>query len=286
VDATPIASLLQTLEDELFFAILDVALDIDQELVISEGATVYIPVRRLAIRYELLCPLNNPGAIDRYCQLRWKACLLLKKQMFISSVEYREQGTHRWEGLLEVTVPNPPAFAELLVELRSEENRRSPEEKMETDIHSATARLVQLADSFDRVAVRLRDRRAGREPLLIRDEYDVQYVIAAMLETRFDDIRPEEWGPSYAGKATRVDFFLKNECVLFETKMTRDGLTDAKLGEELIIDITHYKQRPDCKALVCFVYDPDHRLKNPRGLENDLSRQHDHLSAKVIVRPR
>jgi hypothetical protein len=53
--------------------------------------------------------------------------------------------------------------------------------------------------------------------------------------------------------------------------MTRDGLTDGKLGEELIIDINHYKQRSECKALVCFVYDPGHSLKNPRGLENDLS---------------
>ncbi len=68
-----------------------------------------------------------------------------------------------------------------------------------------------------------------------------------------------------------MDFFLKNESVLFETKMTRDGLTDGKLGEELIIDINHYAQRSDCNALVCFVYDPNHRLKNPRGLENDLS---------------
>jgi REase_DpnII-MboI len=68
--------------------------------------------------------------------------------------------------------------------------------------------------------------------------------------------------------------------------MTRDGLTDGKLGEELIIDINHYKQRSECKALVCFVYDPGHRLKNPRGLENDLSKQHDHLIVAVIVRPK
>jgi hypothetical protein len=111
-------------------------------------------------------------------------------------------------------------------------------------------------------------------------------LFAALLETRFEDVRREEWGPSYAGGATRVDFLLKNESVLCETKMTREGLTDRVLGEELIIDITHYKQRSDCKALVCFVYDPGHRLKNPQDLANDLSKQHDHLDVRVLIRPK
>jgi hypothetical protein len=110
-------------------------------------------------------------------------------------------------------------------------------------------------------------------------------MFAALLETRFDDVRPEEWGPSYAGGSSRVDFLLKNESVLVETKMTRSGLTDRKLGEELIIDIAHYKQRGDCKALVCFVYDPDQRLTNPRGIESDLSKPTDGFDVRVLVRP-
>ena len=108
---------------------------------------------------------------------------------------------------------------------------------------------------------------APAAPVLINDEYDVQYVLAALLETRFEDVRPEEWGPSYAGGSNRVDFLLKNESVLVETKMTRPGLTDRKLGEELIIDIAHYKQNQNCKALVCFVYDPQHLLDNPNAIE-------------------
>ncbi|HWY55030.1 MAG TPA: hypothetical protein VNZ03_11240 [Terriglobales bacterium] len=222
----------------------------------------------------------------RYADLRGKGLMFLQKQGAIGSMEFRKSGMAGWEGRWEIRVPDLNRFAEFLEALRIEENRRDPGQEMETDIHSATASLMQLGDSFHRTAIRLRDRRAGREPLVIKDEYDVQYVFAALLETRFDDIRPEEWGPSHAGKATRVDFFLKNEGVLFETKMTREGLTDGKLGEELIIDIDHYKQRPECKALVCFVYDPDHRMKNPRGLENDLSNEHNHLSVKVIVRPK
>jgi REase_DpnII-MboI len=279
--------MLQTFEDELFFAILDVALDIDQALLVqSAEGPVYINGIRDVIRYQLLYPVHAVNFAYRYADLRGKGLLFLQKQSAISSMQFRKIGLAGWEGRWEIAVPDVNRFGEFLQALRIEENRRNPGQKMQTDLHSATARLVQLGDSFDRVALRLRDRRAGREPLVIKDEYDVQYIFAALLETRFDDIRPEEGGPSYAGKAARVDFFLKNESVLFETKMTRDGLTDGKLGEELIIDINHYKQRPECKALVCFVYDPDHKLKNPRGLENDLSRQHDYLSVKVIIRPK
>jgi hypothetical protein len=163
MNATSLASILQTLEDELFFAALDVALDIDQEMLVGDGPKFYVPIRRIVIRYEELYPGHSVGAMDRYCELRWKAGQFLKKQGFIGSLEYREQGTHRWEGLLEVTVPNPTGFAELMVELRREENRRRRGQKMETDINSATARLVQLAESFNRVAVKLRDRRLSQE---------------------------------------------------------------------------------------------------------------------------
>ena len=78
---------------------------------------------------------------------------------------------------------------------------------------------------------------------------------------------------------------LKQESVVVETKMTRNGLTDSKLGDELILDINRYKAHAGCKALFCFVYDPDHRLKNPAGLEADLSRKTDGLLVRVRIRP-
>ncbi len=281
-----INAILQRLDDEIFFAILDVALDIETELLIG-SKPVYIPIRRVYVRYEVLYPANSVGTMDRYCELRWKAATFLKTHSFIGSAEYVEQGSHRWEGLLEIGVPDPTRISDLLVNLRVEENRRNPSQKMEADISSATARIFQLADSFHRVALKLRTRHANRTPFLVSDEYDVQDLMAALLETRFGDVRREEWGPSYAGGSTRVDFLLKDESVLLEAKMTRDGLSDRKLGDELIIDIAHYQQqRPDCKALVCFVYDPDHRLKNPQGLENDLSRRHEQLDVRVLIRPK
>jgi hypothetical protein len=70
--------LLQRLEDELLYAILDVGPDI-QTNVDTGTNPIYVPFRRMLIRYEILCPANTPGIINRYCELRWKACGFLKK---------------------------------------------------------------------------------------------------------------------------------------------------------------------------------------------------------------
>ena len=41
--------------------------------------------------------------------------------------------------------------------------------------------------------------------------------------------------------------------------MTRDRLDQAKVVDELVIDKAHHRQHPNCKTLVCFVYDSHHR---------------------------
>jgi REase_DpnII-MboI len=112
----------------------------------------------------------------------------------------------------------------------------------------------------------LAERHAGRPALVIDDEYDVQDHLHALLRLHLDDVREEEWAPSYGG--SRIDFLLKRERMVVETKMTRDRLDRAKVVDELVIDKAHYRQQPDCKTLVCFVYDPDHRLANPDALES------------------
>jgi len=50
--------------------------------------------------------------------------------------------------------------------------------------------------------------------------------------------------------------------------MTREGLDNKKLSEELIIDKEHYRRHPDVDFIFCFVYDPERRIKNPEGLKD------------------
>lgn len=147
-------------------------------------------------------------------------------------------------------------------------------------------RVLKVIERFHTVATQLKRRYDGRETLRVTDEYDVQDLLHALLKVDFDDVRPEEYSPSKGGAASRLDFLLKVPKVVIEAKMTRKTLTDKKLGEELIIDIARYRAHPDCEALVCLVYDPEHNIRNPSGLERDLSRTEGPLAVHVVVVPK
>lgn len=146
--------------------------------------------------------------------------------------------------------------------------------------------VLNICKRFHNVARQLRNRYNKRSTLEIEDEYDVQDLLHSLLKIHFDDIRPEEWVPSYAGSSSIMDFLLKNENLIIEVKKTRKELTDKKIGEQLLIDIAKYKQHPDCKTLICFIYDPEWRIGNPRGLENDLNQlSNDDINIITIIEP-
>lgn len=146
--------------------------------------------------------------------------------------------------------------------------------------------LITVFDKFHRVTRQLRSRYNDRPSLDVEDEYDVQDLLHSLLHIYFDDIRPEEWTPSYAGSSARMDFLLKNENTVIEVKKTRPSLKDKDIGEQLIIDIAKYKEHPFCEKLICFVYDPDGYIRNPRAIENDLSNIGGEMTVQVFIRPR
>lgn len=143
--------------------------------------------------------------------------------------------------------------------------------------------IERLLRRFHRLARQLKHRHADRQGFHVHDEYDAQDLLHAILRGLFDDVRAEEYTPSYAGGSSRIDFLLKFEKVAVELKMASASLRDKQVGEQLLIDIGRYKTHPDCEKLVCFVYDPGGNLKNPDGLEADLSQSVGKLTVKVIV---
>lgn len=149
----------------------------------------------------------------------------------------------------------------------------------------AVSAVELICNRFHLTARQIRQRHAGRETMSVEDEYDVQDLLHALLHLYFEDIRPEEWTPSYAGGSARVDFLLKKESIIVEVKKTRPKLGAREIGDQLLIDIGRYQAHPDCKTLICFVYDPEGRIANPRGLEADLSKQVNDMEVKVLVRP-
>jgi len=145
--------------------------------------------------------------------------------------------------------------------------------------------LANLFDKFHSIVKQLLNRYNGRNTLDINDEYDVQDLLHSLLKLYFSDIRAEEWTPSYAGGSSRMDFLLKEEKIVIEVKKTRKGLGDKELGKQLIEDKEKYKVHPDCKKLICFTYDPEGRIVNPKGIQNDLNNQEPEFEVEIIIKP-
>jgi hypothetical protein len=131
--------------------------------------------------------------------------------------------------------------------------------------------------------VPLANRHANRPAFVVEDEYDLQDLMQGLLALHFDDVRAEDYAPQRAGARSRIDFVLKNERLVVEAKMTRQGLGAKEVGEQLIVDIERYRSHPGCAALLAIVYDPDSRIVNRRGLEADLSGARDGLVVRVLV---
>ena len=146
--------------------------------------------------------------------------------------------------------------------------------------------LEQVCLRFHMVARQLRVRHSNRTTLEIDDEYDVQDLLHDLLKLNFDDVRREEWTPSYAGGSARADFLLKEEGTVIEVKKTRQGLSVPDIGAQLLVDIARYQAHPDCTQLVCFIYDPEGRIGNPIGLERDLEKSPAKMPVRVIVGPK
>jgi len=159
----------------------------------------------------------------------------------------------------------------------------SPQARKERE---ALEEIQNLFSRFHRIVKALRKRHDNRSTLDVNDEYDVQDLLNALLQIHFEDVRDEDCTPSYAGKCSRIDFVLKEQEIVIEVKMTREQLGDKELGDQLIVDIERYKSHPNCKTLVCFVYDPDARVVNAKGLAKDLeSQSREGLEVKVFINP-
>lgn len=130
----------------------------------------------------------------------------------------------------------------------------------------------------------LTHRRKASQPLSFGSEYDVQDLLHALLRPWISDIRPEEFTPSYAGSSTRMDFLLPAHELVIETKIVRDRSHAKRIGDELIIDIEHYRRHPDCKRLWCVIYDPDRLITNAEGLKGDLEGMRSSKDGQVVVK--
>jgi hypothetical protein len=144
--------------------------------------------------------------------------------------------------------------------------------------------LAVLVKNLRRAMNPLTQRRKGSICLSFETEYDVQDLLHALLRPWVSDIRPEEFTPSYAGSSTRMDFLLPAHKLVLELKFVRDANHAAKIGNELIIDIEHYRRHSGCDSLWCVVYDSNHLIVNADGLKKDLEGERKTKDGTVDVR--
>jgi hypothetical protein len=144
--------------------------------------------------------------------------------------------------------------------------------------------LERIIKGLPRAMHPLTHRRKGAVSLSMNSEWDIQDLLHSQLRPWIADIRPEEPPPSYAGSNARMDFLLPKYALVIETKRVRDAAHATKIGNELIIDIEHYRKHSKCDRLWCVIYDPLHLIPNPSGLVGDLEGDRSTPEGKVRVR--
>ena len=143
-----------------------------------------------------------------------------------------------------------------------------------------------LCGRFHSVARQLRLRGEYRATLSVEDEVDAQDLLHALLRIEFDDIGTDEWTPSYSGGAPRTTFLLNDSRLAVIVKKTCSGLSVKGLTDQLRIDTERYRTQERCTTLLCFIYDPEGRIGNPRGLETNLTSTSESFSLEVLVTPK
>jgi hypothetical protein len=134
----------------------------------------------------------------------------------------------------------------------------------------AVKALASIADRFLLVQRALRKHPHGKPTIDFHDEWDDQYLFKALLKLFFEDVRDEDYVPSYAGSNSRIDYLLPDYSIGVELKHASSSLTDAEVGSQLIIDRERYQENKKIGHLVCIIFDPGGWIANPRGIETDL----------------
>lgn len=274
------------LTGENFIALYDLSIDIRDSFQMSDD--INIPVFSNFVRFPEFLPVNSIHLRDRYCELRLNAAKLLIKHDLINNFDLIA-GKHRWDGLLRIIVRNKNEFNKFvdLLDMEYLEVKKIQEIRdLKNDENTSMEKLRRILDRFHLIVNQLQHRHNNRPPLVMKDEYDIQDLLHSLLILYFDDIRPEIYTPPYAGKSARMDFILKPESIVLEVKITGKDFSDKEIRDQLIADISHYSQNPDCKKLVCFIYDPENRIESLDDFRDFFSENKEGPEVEVIISPK
>jgi hypothetical protein len=153
--------------------------------------------------------------------------------------------------------------------------------------NNAIEDIKMILSRFDKVVRQLGKRHRCGKIFEVKNEYDVQHLLHALLKIFFDDISTEVAIPGGVSGHTIMDFLLKSEEIAIEVKKTREGLSNVELRRQLNDDIPTYKTHPDCDTLIFFIYDPDNIIENPIRFEKEFNeRTTDDFRVLVYITPK
>jgi REase_DpnII-MboI len=179
----------------------------------------------------------------------------------------------------------PPGMESLVCGGRPDRYEALPELREARD---RLALVMQAVNNFPTAARILRERQRNRPPFEVRSEYDVQDLLYALLRSAFEDARREEWTPSQAGSAKRIDIVIPSTDAVVEAKFVRSRPHARSIADELRVDFECYHEHPSCKHLIALVHDPSGHLSDPSQFSSDLSglrQKGDHsFDVTVLVR--
>lgn len=112
----------------------------------------------------------------------------------------------------------------------------------------------------------------------IKNEYDLQHLLYAVLKPIYLDIRSEVTEDSGVGMV-RSDLKIPQLQVVVETKCTREKMQLKKLTEEIEADIVHYSE----KNIIFFVYDKYKIIKERQSYEKYFNRTFDGKNVKIVI---
>jgi len=142
--------------------------------------------------------------------------------------------------------------------------RRSVLRAVLSTVEAFTAALQVLAN---------RPRERAGLPRELVDEYDVQWLLHALLLPAVPDLVPEDTAPKLAGAGSRLDFTSRAARLGIEVKHLRERKHVKRMREELMVDERQYQEHPYVETVVGFVHDPDQHisLAERPAFERDLS---------------
>lgn len=143
--------------------------------------------------------------------------------------------------------------------------------------------VERIFEQFDGIAGALSSRRGEREPLLMDDEYDVQYILGPMLRIVSDDVRAESNTRRHSGMNPKIDFLLEEEAIGIEVKRPSPTRNWRSIREEMAEDKIQYEKDGSIDTLLFFLYDPDRVIPNPVEVQKDFNDARDNMVTRVTI---